>query len=390
MRHPVLFAVSAAVSLFVSGCPSSDEQAEGTSPAEPTPDLSGVVIENDELAASLGKANQIQVDEGKIKQQQARFLDLARRYEARTGKILPPMRLTSDQAALLETMMSKESDVEIKGMLQEILDSHKQIGSLKQEIDDLKGKLPTPTVAKRGDSHMKLAVDFLVASHGLDKKEAEKLAKRTLLTDQLAPGMEVWHFYADGVYASTVTQGKAKVSPYFLNVRAFQKLKTERDEALQLAASLEAEITVLEATRDQLTRELSVVKEEKAVVEDERDALSQENTELITLDESAWYYVDTRRSLREKDILAPIGMKLKDWRKDLFDTRIDLREKQEIRLFAEDFDVERVKKVALLPPGMWTEGRDWHLRIDEEGRNATLVLDDPERFRNEAFIVVLK
>lgn len=371
-----------------SACAS--ESATEETPAEPTPDLSGVVIEDDKLAGQLGAANQIQRDEGLIKQQQARFIDLARRYEAHTGKKLPPMRLTADQAAMLETLMSKEGDVELKGLLQEVLDSHKQIGALKQEIDEIKGRLPTPTVTKRGDTHLGLASQYLQNSHGLTKAEAEKLARRTLLTDQLAPGMEVWHFYADGVYASTVTQGTAKVSPYFLNVRAFQKLKGERDEALQLAASLEAEITVLEATREQLQKELVVVREEKVVVEGERDELHQENTELITLDESAWYYVDTRRSLREKDILAPIGMKLKDWRKDLFDTRIDLRSKQEIRLYAEDFGVGQIKKVALLPPGMWTEERDWHLVPDEDGRNATLHLDAPDRFKNEAFIVVLK
>ena len=380
----VLFVLSA------TGCPSDAPTAvEGEETATPV-DTEGIVIENDEIAAELGKANQVLMDEGRIKQQQARFIELSQQYIQKTGRKLPPMRITNDQAALLQTLMSREGDVEIKGLLQEILDSHEKVGDLKDQIDALKGQLPTPTIAKRGDSHMKLAVEYLSKTHGVTEAEAKKLATRTLLTDQLAPGMEVWHFYADGVYASTVTQGTAKVSPYFLNMRAFQKMKTERDESVQLAAALEAEITVMEAQRDQLQRDLVVTREEKVVVEGERDELVDQVDDLVTADESAWFYVDTTRSLREKDVLAPVGIKLKEWRRDLFEQRIDLRERYSIRMEAADFGVKTIKKVALLPQGLWLEKKDWHLEVEEGAKAAVLHLDEPDKFKNEAFVVVLR
>jgi hypothetical protein len=389
MFHPRSAFVAAIALSCLAGC--STETAEPLPPGAPTPqETVGIVIEDDEMAKALAQANQVQVDEGRIKQQQAAFLELSERYLMKTGRRLPAMRMTADQAALLQTLMSKEGDVEVKGLLQEIIHAREKAGELKDEIDKLKAQLPAPTIAKRGDSHLKLAADYLTRTHGVPEAEAKKLAARTLLTDQLAPGMEVWHFYADGVYASTVTQGTAKVSPYFLNMRAFQKMKTERDEAVQLAAALEAEITVLEAQRDQLQRDLSVTREEKAQVEEERDELTEQVDDLVTAEQSAWFYVDTTRSLREKDVLAPIGMKLKEWRRDLFEQRIDLREQRSIRMDAGDFGVKAIKKVALLPQGLWQEKRDWHLEVEEGARAAILHLDDPEKFKGEAFVVVLR
>ena len=170
-------------------------------------------------------------------------------------------------------MLSKEEDITLKSLLEDILDTRKNISSLNDHIDELKAELPTPDSVERGDTHMGMAVDYLSQTHGLDAKEAEALARRSLLTENIAPGMEVWHFYADGVYGTTVTQGTARVSPYFLNVRSRRKLRQERDDALALAASLEAEITVLEATRDELRGDLRVLTADYEVLKDERRAL---------------------------------------------------------------------------------------------------------------------
>ena len=208
---------------LLAACETSPEGVEGG--GGESPDLSGIVMEKDELAGDLGKANSIAGKEGQIKQEQAEFLELSAALEERYGKKLDGVRLTDGQASLLKTMLSAEMDVTLQGLLQALIDTRDDIGKLESDIDDLKSQLPTPDVVGRGDAHLSLATDYLMKNHGLDKKEADRLARRSLLTDNLAPGMEVWHFYTDGVYATTVTQGTAKVSPYFLNVRAMRTLK---------------------------------------------------------------------------------------------------------------------------------------------------------------------
>jgi len=202
--------------------------------------------------------------------------------------------------------------------------------------------------------------------------------------------MEVWHFYADGVYGTTVTQGTARVSPFFLNIRETRQLRQERDDALALATSLEAEITVLEATRDQLQEDITRVSRQRDDLRDERDVLLDDKADLVQQDESVHFYVDTRRRLREKDILAPAGMRLKEWRKDLFTQKMDLRTKSSLKVYAEDFGVRRLNKVILLPRSRFREDSDYQVQYDETRKVATIYLDNIDRFKNDAFVVVLK
>ena len=381
-----LLAPALTFTLF-SGCETAPEGVEGG--AEDA-DLSGIVMEKDELAGDLGKAQSISGTEGEIKQQQAEFLELSAAFEQRYGKRLDGIELSDGQTSLLKTMLAAEEDVSLKGLLQALLDTHDVINELETKIDELKEQLPTPDIVARGDAHLDLAADYLTKNHGLDPKEASRLARRSLLTDNLAPGMEVWHFYTEGVYATTVTQGTAKVSPYFLNVRAMRKIKTERDEAMMLASSLEAEITVLEATRDQLRADLSTLQVEHQDLKVERDILVEDKAALVQADETVYFHIDTRRSLRQKDIITPAGIRLKDWRPELFTEKLDLREYDTIEVYATDFGVRRIRGVKLLPDGMWQEGRDYTVKLTDSGSKATLQLDSIDRFKNEAFVVVLK
>jgi hypothetical protein len=237
---------------------------------------------------------------------------------------------------------------------------------------------------------MGLSTDYLMKTHGLSKEDAQRLARRSLLTNNMAPGMEVWHFYADGVYGTTVTQGTSRFSPFFLNIREKRKLRDQRDEALALAVSLEAEIVVLETTRDQLRSDLRSVTRERDDLQVERDDLWDDKEELVTADESTYFHVDTGRRLREKDVLAPVGMRLKEWRKELFTQKLDLRKQQSLRVYAEDFGVRRIRKVILLPKSRFREGSDFQVDFNDSKEIATIYLDNVEAFKGEAFVVVIK
>jgi len=372
--------------LWLPACDSSPDGAEESGDG----DLSSILLEDDALSGQLSSANAIAGDEAKIKQEQARFLALAEKFEAKTGRKLSGVSLSGEQAALLETMLSKEEDITLKSLLDDILETRRSISSLNDHIDELKAELPTPDSVERGDTHMGMAVEYLSKTHGLDAKEAEALARRSLLTENIAPGMEVWHFYADGVYGTTVTQGSARVSPYFLNVRSRRKLRQERDDALALASSLEAEITVLEATRDELRGDLRELSADYEVLKDERNDLQEQRDDLETADHSAWYYVDTRRKLREKDIIAPVGMRLKEWKKGLFTERLDLRRQTRFTVYAEDFGVRRFRRIMLLPRNRYIEKEDYTVAYRDDGQVGVVKLENIEKFKNDAFVVALK
>lgn len=384
MKTTRLIALS--IALALAGC-------SGEEPAEPTATPAAVAQETpatpSALAGQLAEAGAISTAEGRIKQQQARFLELAKEYEATTGDSLQGLSLNEEQAAYLETLLADEEDISVKGLITSLLDTRKEMQSLEDRIAELKEKLPTPDVVERGDSHLSMATDYLTNTHGFTKEEAEALAKRSLLTDNIAPGMEVWHFYADGVYGTTVTQGTAKVSPYFLNVRKYRKLNRERDDAVAHAESLAAEITVLEATRDQLRTELNVLGEEHMRVTAERDDLADQRDELVTEDQSLFYYVGSARDLKQQDILRFGGQRLKEWRKDLFDRSLDLRDETSITVHARDHAVRRINRVSLLPD-KWKEGEDYRVTLNKEHTSATVHLERPSRFKNEDLIVVLK
>ncbi|MEE2829108.1 MAG: hypothetical protein VX498_07965 [Myxococcota bacterium] len=379
-----LFGLVVVMSALV-GCQSAPEGADAESP-----ELAGVILEEDALAGQVDSANQIARREGAIHQERAKFVELNKAFEERTGRKLTGVQLTDRQAEILQTMLAKEEDISLKGLLQQILDTKDHIEDLDAQIEDLKSELPTPDVVQRGDTHLGLASDYLMKNHGLSKEDAQRLARRSLLTNNMAPGMEVWHFYADGVYGTTVTQGTARVSPFFLNVREKRKLRRERDDALALAASLEAEIVVLEATRDELTRDLTDMTRKRDVLQVERDDLFVEREELVEADESVYFYVDTRKRLREKDVLPPVGMRVKEWRKDLFTQSIDLRRKKSLRVYAEDFGVRKFHRIQLLPKERYREKTDYQVKYDETKQVATIHLRNVERFKNDAFVVVLK
>ena len=63
---------------LLTGCETAPEGVEG---GVEESDLSGIVMEKDELAGDLGKAQSISGKEGEIKQQQAEFLELSAAFE---------------------------------------------------------------------------------------------------------------------------------------------------------------------------------------------------------------------------------------------------------------------------------------------------------------------
>jgi hypothetical protein len=123
--------------------------------------------------------------------------------------------LSSQQEEKLLSLIQNEKDVTTKGLLEELLQSEKEIFELKESIQDIQDQLPKPYIVKRGDSHMKVAVSYLMDVEGLDRKAARDLVRKVALVDEMIPGFYIWLYYNSetGDFGTYVTQGDARVNP---------------------------------------------------------------------------------------------------------------------------------------------------------------------------------
>lgn len=123
------------------------------------------------------------------------------------------MGLNKEQLAQIQSMIEKEQDLSMKGMLNQIIEKDKQIDKLSTDLEDLKARLPRPYAVKGGDSHFRICYDFLVKEKGVDPAKAKELLNQTFLADDLLPGFNVWLYYNDEVFGTFVNQGSVRISP---------------------------------------------------------------------------------------------------------------------------------------------------------------------------------
>ncbi len=371
------FALAATVGLSLGGC-GGDEAEEGGG--------EGGIVSPSGTPQTLGKqmadANAVVGLEGDLKDQQADFIKLAEQYKEATGQELKGIELTPQEAAQLQKMLEEESDVSYAGLIKEILAKQEKIEDLRAEIEETKARLPMPVVIQRGDTHYSVAMDYLMNTHGLSEAEAKEAISKALITDRLVPGHEVWNFYENGVYGTAVTQGTAKVSPYFLNVQYEKKITAERDH-------LASELEILEHQRDELVADLEELEQRHAEVVAERDQLFEENTEMETTMASSHYYVDTQANLRADGVVKVGGKRLKDYDPALFIYDIDLRQEDTITLTASAFGKNNIMGAELLPNDLFIKNTDYTVDTSDRSR-AVITLHNRAKFENQNFVVVLR
>ncbi len=127
------------------------------------------------------------------------------------------MGLNKDQLKLIQNMVEKEQDLTYRGLLNQVIDKNMKIDKMSAEIEDLKAILPKPYIVKRGDSHEKICVNFLVNEKAVAKDEAMKLIDEVRLIDEMMEGFNVWLYYNEGTFGTFVTQGSARISPNKFN-----------------------------------------------------------------------------------------------------------------------------------------------------------------------------
>lgn len=374
--HKALFGLFTVTTLALATLTLTTACKRTTSEEKEIKELSQKAAELDKLSQQSNVAGGTQTQ----KLQQAGVTDVKPNAET--------MQLTEEQKKALEERIKAEKNSSYQALLQEVLDKDKEIKELNEKISKLRAALPKPDVAKANDSHYGMALRFL-KKKGVSEEEAKRLISRVLIMDKLAPGFEVYHFYANGVYGSWVSQGKAKITPTELQAEEKAKIEGERDTAVAQGEKLQEEVNDLVTQKKQIEEEIAGLRTEKAKLIDEMNALSATNEKQKSKLNSLHYMVGERKMLEQKGvIIIPVFAKDRSgpkWTDDLFDRDLDLRSSDEVKFSAQEAGVKKIGKVNVVP-GSLVKDEHYKLTISEDKQNATIKIVAKERFRNEKVV----
>ena len=298
------------------------------------------------------------------------------------------MQLTDDQRKALEDRIKNEKNSSYQALLQEVIDKDKTIKDMNDKLAKLQSELPKPDVARPGESHYGLAMRFLT-KQGVTKSDAKKLIDNVNIMDKLAPGMEVYHFYSNGVYGTWVAKGHARISPSELNRQERAKVEGERDTAVAQNEKLQEEVGDLATQKDQLTSDVAGLQQEKAT-------LTQQVSDLTTLSEkqkadlnSLHYIVGNRKELEKSGvIIIPVFAKDRagaKWNDEAFSKEVDLRTNDSLTFTAADAGVTKIGKVNVVP-GSLVKDQQYTLTIAPDKLSATVKFLDKTRFNNDKVV----
>ncbi len=299
------------------------------------------------------------------------------------------VQLSEAQRALLEKRVKDEKNNGVASLLQEILDRDKQITELTAKAAKLKADLPKPQVATEKDNHFAMAVRFL-KSKGLSEDKAKLLAARANLMEELQPGWQVYHQYVDGTYLTTVTQGKATISPSEFVKNQHASLVRDNEDTMLIAHGLADEVQSLVAERMKVQEEVDGLRSEKTSL------MSQVN-ELSTLSQgqkaklNALHYLVGRRKQLEEDgvIVVPVFAKDRMGPKAVaakFDKDLVLDgANPELTIKAADLGLKTLSKVSVIP-GSLEKDRHYTVTISEDRSSAKVRILDVERLRNDRVV----
>jgi hypothetical protein len=370
------FALAATVLVMAPGCKFFKKGG---------PEESKEIKELTQKAAELDKLSQQQHQAGAAQEQKL--------AQAGADVNLNPttMQLTDEQKQALEERIKNEKNTTYQALLQEVLDKDKQIKELNEKVNKLKALLPKPDLAGPNDSHYGMALRFL-KKRGVSDAEAKALVTRVNLMEKLAPGFEVYHFYANGVYGSWVGQGKAKITPNDLQRQEREKIEGERDTAVAENEKLQEDVNDLATLKKQLESDVTGLRKEKTDLETKILGLSETNEKQKAKLNSLHYILGVSKALQDRGIITvPVFAKDRagaKWTDEVFEKEakdLDLRSAKSLTVTAAELGLKKIGKVSVVP-GSLTKDEHYKLVISEDKATATLTFLVPERFRNEKVV----
>jgi len=275
--------------------------------------------------------------------------------------------LNPEQRDVLNALVEQEKDISYKTLLQKIIADRDSIRELQEKVAHLEQTLPDKFVmAKRGDRHQDLAMAYLTGEANLDATKAKALLSQVDQTDELLAGNKVWFFYdpQQDSFRTYVTQGDAGQTPVRVRRARQRQLVKERDAYKSERDAAQSEAAALEQARSQL----------------ESDMATREN--------SLFYHADNAQNLKDEGVLSPVLKRLRDVKGVTFNESLDLRAQTSIDLVPQNFGLEQIRMVRLLPP-VYQEGRDFSIETSEDHGSARVVILDPDVFKGKEVVLAI-
>jgi len=302
-----------------------------------------------------------------------------------------PMRLTDEQKRALEARVHIEKDSSRRALLQEILDKELELQALGDRLRGLLATLPAPEIARPNDSHYGLALRFL-RNQGQSDAQARKTLSRVIISDQLLPGFEVYHFYVHGQYGTWVAQGKAPISPRELASQDLDQRVNERDEAVATGRRLQRELGRLESQKQLIEQEIADIQAERTHFLEGRTQLQSEHAHQAARLNSLHYLVGIRDTLEAEGIIeVPLFGKDhsgRHWGDALFTQHLDLRTAHTLVIRAQDQGLKQIGKVSLVP-GSYLLDEHYRLSLSTDRQTATVELLALPRFKNDKVVFAI-
>jgi len=367
---------------FAVGCNKTAEK-----PSEPPPPPEPEVAKATD--AQVTSLSEMAVEYEKLEQQQAatnqRMGQLITKYQQRGGSLPPGFgaELTDEQRTLLAERIKTEK-AGLRTLLQDLIDRDKEMQQMKTRLDQLETQLPASVVAKEGDRHDRIAMNFLV-KQGVPAKKAYEIVSQINLQDALVPGFRVWTYYQKGQFGTWVTRGKANITPQEHAKRVLALLEESRDKALKDLADTSSERDALKtATAEKeaaLTRSAEELKAMTETAEQQRAEVQRREVESNTLR----FIVGSKKALVKSKLLEK---NMRKWNPatDHMST-LNLLESQEIPIDAASLGLSKVKKVTLVPE-IFLAGVDYAVTVG--GPTATLKITQPDKFKSNRFLIVVE
>src|SRR3989442_2352640 len=297
--------------------------------------------------------------------------------------------LSAEEEQALDDLVRQEKDPSYQGILGQVVEDMKKIRDLQNKVTQLEGLLPGDGVeVKAGDTHMKLAMQYLEKDKGVPESRAKELISRlNIMETNLEKGMKV-HFYYDPAkdfFGTWVAQGAASHSPLALVRAKEMRLIQEKDAAIAKANTLQDEKAQLEEMRDALQKEIAELETRKAGLESTVSQLELEKTKaeesaritgekLAEHQNSVWYDADLAERLRARGVLKTVN-KVENIGEVKFANNIDLSKTKSITLKPSQFGIDHISDVRIVPTYL-KEGRDVGVRFADDGTVEVTVLNE--------------
>ena len=297
--------------------------------------------------------------------------------------------LSAEEEQALDDLVRQEKDPSYRGILGQVVEDMKKIRDLQTKVTQLEGLLPGDGVdVKAGDTHMKLAMQYLEKEKGVPESRAKELISRlNIMETSLEKGMKV-HFYYDPAkdfFGTWVAQAAASHSPLALVRAKEMRLIQEKDAAIAKASGLADDKAQLEEIRDNLQKEIAELEARKAGLESTVSQLELDKTKaeesarisgekLAEHQNSVWYDADLVERLKARGVLKTVN-KVENIGEVKFANNIDLTKTKSITLKPSQFGIAHISDVRIVPTFL-KEGRDIGVRFADDGTVEVTVLNE--------------